>query len=51
MGNMHIDTRQNELYLDPTEKGVVGVKKRQYYQTVFLRFLINVIQTIGGKAP
>jgi hypothetical protein len=51
MGNMHIDTRQNELYLDPTEKGVIGVKKRQYNQSVFLRSLISVIQTIGGKAP
>ena len=50
MGNMHIDRCQNELYLDPTEKGVIGVKKRQYYQTVSLRFLISVIQTIGGNA-
>jgi hypothetical protein len=51
MGNMHVDRYQNELYLDPTEKGAIGVRKRQYYQTVFLRFLVSVIQTIGGNAP
>ena len=51
MGNMRIDRHQNELYLDPTGKGVIGVKKMQYNQIVFLSFLDSVIQTIGGNAP